>query len=613
MKRLHLLYFIASLALCLTANAQVKVSVEAPRQVIAGDQFRVSYSVNTADVSSYKVGDFTGAEILYGPSRSQSSSVSIINGKTTQSSSITYTYTLLAQTKGTYRLPQFSVVVNGSTYTSVTPQFEVLPGGSSTQQQGGGQGSSGYNQQHVRPRMQSSGEVITGRDLFVEVIPSKRKVFEQEAILLTYKVYWLVSLSNLSSDDPKFEGFHVQEINPRGQRYQELEYKDGRNYNTVVWHQYLLFPQQSGKLTIPAVKYDVTVVQQDPNVDPFDAFFYGGSMMQEVSKTIMAPAVTIDVDPLPTPKPSSFTGAVGQFKMTSSLDPISLKANDATTMRLQISGTGNMKLMRAPEVAWPKDFESYPPKTEEKTELRTSGVSGTMSYEYLAVPRHQGSFDVPAVEFTYFDPAAKSYKTLTSEAYKMEVLKGDGAVATHAVAQEDIEMLGLDIRYIKTGDSHVISADKMFFGSRNYALAYAVPLVLFILAFIVFRRRAAANADIARQRTRKASKAASRRLKQARKMMKAKNDNAFYEETMKALWGYMADKLSLPVSELNKENVRARLEQRGAAPELTEAFLHAIDECEFARFAPGDAADTMGRLYKEAEAVIDKMESQLRK
>ncbi|MCR5780739.1 MAG: BatD family protein [Bacteroidaceae bacterium] len=599
--------------------AQVSIRVQAPSEVVQGDRFRVSYVVNTSDVDDFKIGEFEGLVELYGPSRSQSSSFSIVNGKTTSSSSVTFTYTLTTNQAGTFHIPAATVVSDGKSVKSASPQITVLPsgngGGGAQGQAGQGQGQN-HSSQADRMRMQDAGDKITGKDIFIAVTASKKRVFEQEAVLLTYKLYTLVNVSEMTGKMPELDGFHVQEINRQRQPELKMEHYNGRNYGTVVWSQYVVFPQQTGELKIPEIKFEAVVVQQNRNIDPFDAFFHGASMMTEVRKTVMAPAVILHVDPLPTPKPANFSGAVGKFSVTSTLTPQQLKANDATTLRLVVNGTGNMKLMNAPEVQWPKDFERYDPKSEDKTKIGATGSSGSMVFDYIAVPRHQGKFKLPPVEFCYFDPDSKEYKTLNTEGYTIDVEKGKGSSNTAAqnYSKEEIEMLNSDIRYIKTRKPDYINADEAsLLGTSRIWLLYVITLVIFLILVFVFRRYTVANADVAGRRVRKASKAATKRLKTARKLIAAGDANAFYEETMRALWGYVGDRLNMPASELTRDNIREKLTERDATAEMTDQFIAALDECEFARFAPGDAAQTMDKVYAAAEDVINKMEGELRK
>lgn len=608
--------------------AQVNIRVQAPSEVIQGDKFRVSYVVNTSNVDDFRIDGFEGLVELYGPSRSTSSSFSMVNGKTTSSSSVTFTYTVTSDKAGTFHIPVATVTSDGKTYKSASPQITVLPSGSSSSNSGGqnsGQGSSQGGQSNLqsmthgsqadRMHTQNIGDRITNKDIFIAVTASKKRVYEQEAVLLTYKLYTLVNISSLEGKMPELDGFHVQEIGRQRQPELKMEHYNGKNYGTVVWSQYVVFPQHTGTMTIPEIKYEATVVQQNRSADPFDIFFGGGSMVQEVRKTVMAPAVTLQVDALPTPKPANFSGAVGKFSIKSSLTPQQLKSNDATTLRLTVSGTGNMKLMKAPTVAWPKDFESYDPKTEDKTKIGASGSSGSVIYDYISVPRHQGKYELAPVEFCYFDPDAREYKTIAAEGYTIDVEKGKGSSssASSGLTKEEVELLNSDIRYIKSGEPSYLNADSALFGSMRYWMIYAAALLVFGILVYAFRRKAIANADLAGRRGRGASKVASRRLKQARKLLNKNDANAFYEETMKALWGYVSDKLNIPVSELTKDNVRERLAARNLSQDLTDQFLAALDECEFARFAPGDPAQTMDKVYGTAEDVINKMDNELKR
>ncbi len=619
MKKNRFVILFSLLMIMSSLMAQVTIRVQAPSEVIQGDRFRIAYIVNTSDVDDFRIDAFEGLVELYGPSRSQSSSYSIINGKATSSSSVTFTYTVTTDKAGTFRVPAATVTSGGKTVKSASPQITVLPGGSAgsggSGQGGAGQGGQAHSQQADRMRTQSVGDRIGSKDLFIAVTASKKRVFEQEAVLLTYKLYTLVNVSELMGKMPELDGFHVQEINRQKQPELKMEHYNGKNYGTVVWSQYVVFPQQTGELKIPEIKYEATVIQQNRSADPFDIFFGGGSMMQEVKKTVMAPAVTLHVDALPTPKPSNFSGAVGKFSLSSSLTPQALKSNDATTLRLRVSGTGNMKLMNAPEVAWPKDFERYDPKTEEKTKIGPNGSTGEVLFDYIAVPRHQGKYELPPVEFCYFDPDARAYKTLTSEGYTIDVAKGKGGSASSGsnLSKEEIEMLNSDIRFIKTGTPTYQTGDSAFFGSRRYWAYYIGSLLAFIVLAVAFRRYMVANADLVGRRGRKASKAATKRLKVARKLMQQNDATAFYEETMKALWGYVSDKLNIPVSELSKDNVRDKLTDRNISETLITQFLTTLDDCEFARFAPGDPAATMDKIYASAEEVINKMEGELKR
>lgn len=588
-------------------TAQVRVSVQAPAQVEEGQRIRVSYVVNTQDVDDIQVGDFPGFDLLYGPSTSSSSSFSMVNGKTTHTSQMTFSYTIQAKKAGTYKLPAATVKSGGQAYKSNQPSIQILSGDGS----GGGANSGQSNQSSgaSRQRLQNAGDRITKDDLYITVSASKHRLYEQEAVLLTYKLYTLVSIDQCMGKMPDLDGFHTQEIELPQQKTLKYERINGRNYGTVVWSQYVLFPQKTGKLTVPAINFEAEVVQQDRSIDPFDAFFGGGSSLIRVKKTIVAPAVELQVDPLPT-RPTNFSGAVGsQFNISGSLTPEQVDANDAISLRLVVSGVGNMKLMKAPTIQWPKDFETYDPKMNDKTRVGTNGASGNVVYDYTAVPRHGGKYTIPPIEFCYFDTNTKTYKTLRTDSFHVAVAKTAGSNVRRSVNQEDLTVLNSDIRYIKTTSADLKPKGATFFGSLTYWLCYLGAVVLFFLMVAIFYRQAKANANVAHRRGKKAGKVATKRMKNASKLLKQGNAKAFYEEVTRALWGYVGDKLNLPVTELNKDNVDEKLAERGVGEETIQRFLHVLSDCEFAQYAPGDPSATMDKLYNDATEVINLIEN----
>lgn len=599
-----------------------KLSIKCPPQCEVGQRINVSYTLNNTDFDRLQLdGEFPGFDVLFGPAISTSSSISIVNGKTTQSSSTTFTYTLAARKAGTFTMPSATLNSGGKRIQSMAAKIEVLPASGNSRTSSGQQygAQSNYGQPNSNTQKSNGGhssnslhtptsnEHIGSNQLYFAVTASKKHVYEQEAILLTYKLYSLVTVEQLAGEMPQLDGFHTQEIELPQQRSFTMERVGDKNYGTVVWRQYVLFPQKAGKLTIPAIDYEADVVVQDRNVDPFDAFFGGGSLSQRVKKVVRAPAVEIQVDALPE-KPANFSGAVGKgFSITGKLIPEQVDANDATTLSLVVKGTGNMKLMSAPKVQWPKDFEAYDPKATENTKITTGGLSGSVSYECVAVPHHGGKYTIPAVEFCYFDTDSKQYRTLKTNDFQLAVAKTAGNVS-RPVDQEELRELGNDIRYIKQGEVDMkADADNMF-GSSTHVLAYGLLLLAFMIVMLVFRRQAKANADTAQRRGRKAGKAAAKRLKNASKLLNANQAEPFYDEVMRALWGYVADKLNLPVTELNKDNVSEMLQARNVGETTTQQFLSVLEECEFARFAPGDPATNMEHLYANASEVIDQID-----
>lgn len=610
MKKILFLLFALLVAHVSAFADEVQFTASAPGAVVKGEQFRVSYTVTTQKVKDFRAPSFEGFEVLMGPSSSRSSSTSIVNGEVTSTSTITYTYILMGVKEGEYSIPGASIVADGDSKTSNSLKIKVLPPDQTTgngQQTGRGQG---------RASGASANGQISNNDLFITATVNKTNAYEQEAILLTYKVYFTVNLRELEIKMPDLKGFLTQEVElQRGQP--TLEHYQGRNYNTIVWSQYVLFPQQAGKLEIPSINFDATVaVRTQRSIDPFDMFFNGGSSYVDVRKTISTPKLTVNVTPLPTGKPASFAGGVGEFDLKSSITTTELKANEAVTLKLEISGVGNMKLVSTPDVDFPQDFETYDPKVDNKFSLTRNGLSGKKVIEYLAIPRHAGTFTIPPVEFSYFDLKTKSYKTLTTEPYELNVAKGEGGsdqVVTSFTNKEDVRLIGQDIRYIKTGDVRLMPKGQFLFGTWLYFLWYIVPLVLLVAVIIIYRKRAIENANVTKVRNKNANKMAVKRLKLAAKLLKEAKQEAFYEEVLKALWGYISDKMNIPVASLSKDNVEQQLQQHGVDKVLSDEFLRILNECEFARYAPSSIVGGMDKVYAAAIEVISKMENSIKR
>lgn len=600
MRKVILFFILISTVIGAWADDKITFTANAPEVVVSGDQFRLSYTVNTKKVRDFRAPNIKDFEVLMGPSRSVQ--YQSING--VESNTITYTYILMAGKEGTYKIPGATIVADGNNYTSNSVDIKVLP-----TDQSDNSGNSGSN----AARNQAGGQ-ITNNDLFITATASKTDVYEQEAILLTYKIYTKVNLTQLHGDMPDLKGFHTQEVELPSQKQWTLEHYKGSNYNTTVYSQYVLFPQQSGKLEIPSITFDGTISQMVASADPFDAFFNGGSYVN-VSKKIVTPKVMINVKELPAGKPANFSGGVGEFTISSSISTQELKTNDAITLKLVISGTGNMKLINTPEVGFPQDFEIYDPKVENKFNLTRSGLAGSKVIEYLAIPRHAGNYTIPPVEFSYFDLKSQSYKTLKTDAYTLNVAKGEGnsdQVVANFTSKEDLKVLGKDIRYIKTGETSLTPKDDYFFGSVSYYLWYVIPFSLFVIYLIIYRKQALENANIAKVRTKKANKVATKRMKNAGKLLAEKNMSAFYDEVLKALWGYISDKLNIPVSQLSKDNIEEELARYGVSEELVKAFIDTLNECEFARYAPGNQNEAMDKVYASAIDVISKMENSIK-
>ena len=588
---------------------ELTFTADAPSAVVMGETFRLSYTINTHGARGFRVGDIADFDILSGPNQSSSSNISIINGVRTSSKKLTFTCILRPKREGTFTIPAATVTVDGELLTSKELTVKVLPQDQrSTQQSGAQQG---------RGTATSQTGQISNDDLFIVASVNKKKVYEQEAVLLTYKIYTTVNLTNVSGKMPDLKGFHTQEMEmPKGNREFELEHYNGRNYRTIVWSQYVLFPQQSGQLEIPSITFEGTVAQRVQSYDPFDAFFNGGSSYVNVQREIRTPKLTVDVSPLPAGKPAAFYGGVGNFNMTSTISMTELKENEAVTLKLVISGTGNMKLIKTPEVKFPADFEVYDPKVDNKFTLKAGGLSGNKVVEYLAIPRHGGEYTIPAVEFAYFDVKSGAYKMLSTPEYTLNVAKGSGTSSSAPVgyvSKEELRLLGQDIRYIHLGEAMYQPKGKCFYGTAGYWLWYIIPFVVFVVLVVVYRKQAMENANVAKLKTKKASKVATRRLKVAKQRMREDDKAGFYDEVLKALWGYLGDKLNMPVSELSKDNISAKLAECGVADELIQEALALVGECEFARYAPSLSGSSVEDVYDKVDALMDKLENAIKR
>lgn len=577
------------------------ISVSAPSHVAAGENFRVAYTINTSDVEEFRMGGVQdGLEVIAGPYTSSQSSYQMINGHTSSSSSVTITYTLYAAKNGSFTIGASHALAGGKRLSSRPVKIQVSGHAQRTNGAPNMHGQNSYDQPHMR----SAGSAISGSDLFIKVSASKKRVHEQEPILLTYKVYTQVDLTQLEGKMPDLKGFHTQEVPLPQQKTFHTETVNGRPYKCVTWSQYVMYPQMTGRLEIPSITFKGIVVQQNRNVDPMEAFFNGGSGYVEVKKDIKAPGITLQVDPLPQ-RPANFSGGVGKFNISASLDKKEVKAGEPITLRVVVGGIGNLKLLKQPVVNFPKDFDKYDAKVTDKTRLTANGVEGNMVYDFLAVPRNQGSYTIPSVELTYYDTGKNAYKTIKTQPFKVEVEKGDGTSAE----SEDFASQDKDIHTIKLGKAEQHKADEMFFGSFGYWISLLMPLIAFVVLLIVFRRRAIENADIVKKRSNRAGKIATKRLRLANKLMLQGKQGEFYDEVMRALWGYMSYKLNMPAEKLNRDNIRETLGRHFVDDATIEKFTTALDECEFERYAPGDAAGNMNRTFESAMTAIMDIEN----
>ena len=584
--------------------AQIQVSV--PAQVEVGENFRLAYTINTQDIEDFRVGNIpSNLEVLAGPYTSRQSSYQMINGHTSSSSSITFTYTLNAVSNGIYTIPAARVRINGKTVLSKIAKIKVI---GSTRSGSKASRMNQYNDDGSSSQAQSSSTNITGNDLFIRVSANKRRVYEQEPVLLTYKVYTQVELTQLEGKMPDLTGFHTQEIPLPQQKSFHLERVNGKPYKVVTWSQYVMFPQVTGELSIPSITFKGTVVRQNRSVDPFEAFFNGGSGYVEVKKNIEAPGLTIQVDALPK-KPVNFSGGVGNFNITASLNKLEVKAGEPLSLRVVVSGKGNLKLIKQPEINLPKDFDKYDPKVKDNTKLTSSGVEGNKEYTFLVVPRNQGTFTIPSIEFTYYDTSLNSYKTVKTQVFSVTVFPSDKLKEPSLYDAEKENDIHDIIRDVKIGNTE----NGTFFGSTIYWISLVSLFLSFIFLLIIFRQRALERSNIVGMRGKKANIIAQKRLKNAKRLMTEGLQNEFYDEVLRALWDYVGYKLNIPTEALSRDNIAENLRSNYVDNGTVNKFLLALDECEFKRYAPGDPSGNMNSTFEMAFIAISNIEQVMNK
>ena len=616
----RIILFLMLCPLWLWAQDNPTLTVSTKKQVMVGERFQVVFEAN-AEGKNFQAPSFDGLTVLGGPFTSTSSSFSMVNGSMSHTVKCTYTYALQAYQEGTVHVGSASLTVKGNKITSQPFDIKVIPDDGSHAAPSGGGTSSGQGQS----QQNTTDSQVSGKDLFLRVIPSKKSAYVGEQVVLTYKLYTKVPVSSVSlSKMPSYAGFWTKDISDNsGTLKQSSEYINGIEYTTAEIQKVIVVPQRSGKLALdPMTMECIAQIRTERNnnrsMDPFEAFFndpFFNRNIVNVKKELSSQALTLEVKNLPeNGKPASFAGAVGNYSFKSDIDKTELSTNEAVTLTLTVSGTGNVELLQMPEPVFPPDFEVYDPKISTSTNVGPQGLTGTKKAEYLAIPRRAGSFTIPSVEFSYYNSSTDSYEVLSSDPYEIKVEKGSGSDDGGGVFtsnQEDIKYLGSDIRHIMTGDARLKPTHTVFFGSAAYFVALLVLLLLFIILLFVLKKREQMSKDTAANRNRKADKVARGRLKNAYQHLKAKNQEKFYVEMSQALWGYIADKLGIERSKLSMDTVSETMKGKNVPDELTQQFVDTLNNCEFARFAPGSAEEKMDDLYQRGIDVISKAEKVL--
>jgi len=601
-------YFIILIIVAKCTFAQdVVFNASAPGVVELGQQFRLIYSVN-AKPTNFSAPAVDGFSVLAGPQTSQSSNVSIINGKVTQNYELRYTYIFQANKEGKFTIPPAEVVVDKKTYKSNPVSIEVIKGAPQQQRSTNQAGINQANQTANKSK-------VSGSDLYIKTFVTKQTVHREEHLVVTIKLFSKFTVTRIENAKlPSFQGFITEDLNIPPLTGLNRENVNGQVYFTGVLKKYILYPQKSGEIRIEPFEMDV--YYQKPNNrrsrSMFDDFF--GAVDSEGRK-VFSNEVVINVKDLPANKPYDYSGGVGQLKLTASVDNSNVKTNDAINLKLKISGNGNLKYINPLKIEFPSDFDVYDPKVIDNIKYSESGAIGSKNFEYLMIPRHAGEFTIPAFNFTYFDTKSDQYKTQKAGPFNINVAKSAGdttVTVSSAFTKEDLRFLGQDIRFIKKNDLNLKKSNQFIFGSRLFYGAYFAALIVFMIVFLFRRKRIKENANVMLVKNKKASKFARKRLNKASGFMKQGQREEFYEELVKALWGYVGDKLGIRVADLSKDNARNEMLDKNVEEEYIGQILNIIDRCEYARYAPVTEETKMDILYSDAIKIISKLQQKLK-
>ncbi|OFY13955.1 MAG: hypothetical protein A2X02_09035 [Bacteroidetes bacterium GWF2_29_10] len=605
MKKIYLLIFV--LISTINIFAQVEFTATCKSPVAQGEQFRLVLTLN-AKGSGFQAPSMSDFNVLSGPSTSSSSSISIVNGNVSQSVSTTYTYIISAAKEGDFKIGSASIEVEGKRYISNPITVKVLK--SSAYQQQYNSQSSGSN----RKNNEATGKA--GTNLVAMTSINRSTVYQGEPIVATSKIYSRLNLVGFNNVKfPTYDGFWSEELKMPSEITLRNEQLNGISYKSADLKKMLLFPQKSGTIKITPIEIECVVREVVRDDDPFSAFGFFNSQ-RNVKYNVVSNAVNINVLPLPERnKPIDFTGAVGQFKIKSTIDKTKAKTNDGISFKLIVSGSGNFKLINKFDIQFPADIEVYDPKVSENVSTTEKGMNGTKVFEYLLIPRSAGKFTIPSVTFNYFDPQKKDYVNIASEEFEIEIEKGKGDASGYisSINKEDLKYLGKDIRYIKTANITLKPINTQFLFSTQFYILSILPLFLFLLFIILLNKKIKENRDIALVKNKRATKIAKKRLKTANKFLQENNSAEFYNEVSKALEGYIGDKLNISISELNKDNIIASLSKRNVQDEYINKLIELLNECEFARFAPQTSSETLHNTFDKASELIMNLEQKIKR
>ncbi len=606
---------------CAFGAEDVSFTTSAPMMVSAGETFRVEFAINASpDRDSFSPPQFEGFDVLAGPAVSQGSSIQIVNGKMTRSTNVSYTYVLVAQGEGNFTIGTASAVVDKKSYSTKPLPIEVV----AERQSNASAQSSSRTSTSQSSAAQQQASTPEGRlakdDILLRTIVSRNSLYRGEPLRATIKLYSRVGIAGAEGEKmPSFNGFWAQEIPNNAQQTQRETY-NGKVYETQVLRDYMLYPQQSGELTIASAQMDIIaqVIMPSRNIDPF---FGGGHEVYNVRRHISTPEIKIDVKALPAGAPASFLGAVGSFDMVMTPPKSDLVVNSASTLTLKVEGVGNLSFVQALKVNFPESFESYNVKTTESINMTAAGGSGYRQFEYPFIARSQGEYTIPAVEFSYFDPKTESYVVRRTQPFVLNVIADEsgasssstgGGTLQRAMSREDVKMLGRDIRFIKIESGGFSSVKSPFILSAWYFALLGGVLLLAVVVYLAVRGLIKESENVVLAKGKRANKVAVQRFKEAKRYMNEHNERAFYEEMLRCLWGYMSDKFNIPVANLTRESVREELSKRGVGGDDIKSFSDIISQCDEAQYSPLSAAQ-VGEVYGHALKLISNIETQVKR
>ncbi len=599
MRTLYLLIILLALQTLSQAN-DVEFIASAPSEVAQGQRFRITFQLNKRP-QGFDAPDFAGFRRVSGPSQSSSTSMQVINGQTTLTESVSYTYTLEASQQGAFTIAPARVTIDDEVYESNAVTITVTESTAATPD--------------PQPPTPPPGEQkASTKDLFIRATASNSNPYQGEQVIVSYNIYTRVSVNQYSIDRlPSYRGFWSENITAQGQPQTRTEVIDGQTYRVAEIYRVALFPQRSGEIDISPLEAEVTVrTRGQRRQSIFDEFFGGAG--RTIQQTVESNKLTLDVAPLPVQnRPSNFSGMVGtDFDITASVNQTQLNPNEAANLHVIIEGKGNMRMLEKPEFSFPTNLEVFDPNISDNIRNTVNGVRGSRTFDFVMIPRTAGSFMIPSYEFVYFDPQRGRYISKPTPEFTIEVEGDVTADAARAASQEDIKLIGTDIRHIYTGHIQLLDKGVVFYRSRNFWILLSIPFVIFVFFLIYWRSYIKLQSDQQLLRNKKAQKLARKRLKKARALLEKKQEDVFYDEIFRALWGYLSDKLSIPVSILNKENVAGAFKAKKVSQELSDNFIQTLNDCEFARFAPGEKENRMSEIYQKAFETIITIEKELR-